>query len=241
LPILENRYVDILLGEPGSLFMTLFQAPLIGGLIALRWHDCDPGPTLNFVICLAAVWFGCVNSCREIVKESGIYQRERLAFLSIRAYVLSKFKILVALSSLQCAMLLLCVHYWVGIPGNKAGLMAVLIITGAAGTALGLLISSLSSTSDKAVATLPVLIIPQILFSGLTLTSGTGAWARIVRKLMIMNWSQEAFDNIQKISSANLGTLISDFTALTLMCTLFVAATMAALKASDPEGKDFQP
>ena len=43
---------------------------------------------------VAAVWFGCSNSAREIVSEWAVYQRERMVNLQIVPYLASKFAIL---------------------------------------------------------------------------------------------------------------------------------------------------
>ena len=51
-------------------------------------------PSLYFVMCLSALWFGCINACREIVKERAIIERERFFGLNIIAYVGSKVWVL---------------------------------------------------------------------------------------------------------------------------------------------------
>ena len=71
------------------------QAPLIGWLCTIVWGSLRRDrPSLHFALCLAAVWFGCINACREIVKERSILERERLFGLSLIAYVWSRFSVL---------------------------------------------------------------------------------------------------------------------------------------------------
>ena len=79
------------------------QAPLIAGLIAavfsgvLRstssledWprSSLDMATTM-FVMALAAIWFGCSGTAREIVNEWPVYRRERMVGLSVLSYLSS--------------------------------------------------------------------------------------------------------------------------------------------------------
>jgi hypothetical protein len=95
-----------LLGDTGGLLLLLAQAPLIGWLCAVVWGSIERDtPALYFVLCLAALWFGCVNACREIVKERAILERERLFGLRPRDYVLYKVWVLASLGAVQVILL----------------------------------------------------------------------------------------------------------------------------------------
>ena len=103
--VLAARYRDCLLGDLGGLFLLLAQAPLIGWLCAVVWGSIERDtPALYFVLCLAAVWFGCINACREIVKERRILERERLFGVRPRDYVLSKVWVLATLGAIQVVL-----------------------------------------------------------------------------------------------------------------------------------------
>ena len=105
-PVLAARYRDCLLGDVGSFVLILAQAPLIGWLCAVVWGSIESDtPALYFVLCLSAVWFGCINACREIVKERAILERERLFGLRPRDYVVSKVWVLAALGAAQVVLL----------------------------------------------------------------------------------------------------------------------------------------
>jgi hypothetical protein len=52
------------------------------------------------------VWFGVLNSVREVTKEAKIYRRERLANLRIGTYLLSKLAVLAGLCLVQSLVLL---------------------------------------------------------------------------------------------------------------------------------------
>ena len=77
--VLAERYLLCLLGDWVSALLLLAQAPLIGWFCTLVWSDVqEDTPQLRFILCLSAVWFGCINACREIVKERAIVERERI-------------------------------------------------------------------------------------------------------------------------------------------------------------------
>ncbi len=104
--ILAARYRDCMLGDKGGLLLVLAQAPFIGWLCAVVWGSIEQDtPALYFVLCLSAVWFGCINACREIVKERAILERERLFGLRPGAYVVSKVWVLAALGAVQVVLL----------------------------------------------------------------------------------------------------------------------------------------
>jgi uncharacterized BrkB/YihY/UPF0761 family membrane protein len=111
--ILVRRYMRIMIGDRRTLMILLMQAPIIGGILllvakedALQNVDSSHGRLVLFLLALVAVWFGILNSAREITKESAIYRRERLASLRIGPYVLSKVFVLALLCLVQSVMLL---------------------------------------------------------------------------------------------------------------------------------------
>jgi ABC transport system ATP-binding/permease protein len=54
------------------------------------------------MLVLSAIWFGCLNAARELVKELPIYLRERSVNLSLGPYLASKLVPLAVLCALQC-------------------------------------------------------------------------------------------------------------------------------------------
>src|SRR6266566_56317 len=63
-----------------------------------------------FLVAFFAVIFGIINGTREIVKEIGIYRRERAVALRILPYLFSKMMVLGVLALVQGASMLLIVH-----------------------------------------------------------------------------------------------------------------------------------
>ncbi len=193
--ILAARYRDCLLGDKGGLVLLLAQAPLIGWLCAVVWGSIERDtPSLYFVLCLAAVWFGCVNTCREIVKERAILERERLFGLRPRDYVVSKVRVLATLGAVQVVLLQGPVEWHLQLRGPMALELLALFGASVAGTGLGLLVSALARTQERAVFAVPLLLLPQILFSELAIPNNLYSdVVAAVEKVMPVHWAFRVF------------------------------------------------
>ena len=120
----------------------------------------------------AAMMFGSINGAREIVKEAPIYRRERTVNLGIAPYMFSKIVILGILCLLQSAILVLAVN-WVA-PIQQGILLPAplevyitMALTSLAGLMIGLTISAFAPNNDRAGILIPIVLIPQVIFSGL--------------------------------------------------------------------------
>src|SRR5581483_4127809 len=156
------------------------QAPVIAVLVVLvfgkqlngsetpqNWADvAGPLGTTIFLLVLAALWFGCSNSAREIVGEWAIYQRERMVNLKIPSYVASKIAALGGLCVVQCFILLGIVYVGCGLKGPLPIMFVVLLLTAFIGVALGLLVSAVARTSEVAIALVPLILLPMVILSG---------------------------------------------------------------------------
>ncbi len=123
-----------------------------------------------FFLVVAAVWFGTSNAAREIVSERAIYRRERMVNLKLGNYVFSKFWLLSIFSFFQCAILLSIVFFALGFEGGMEAFglqLAVLTITAMDSVALGLLLSTMVTSSEAATSLTPIALIPQVVLGGL--------------------------------------------------------------------------
>jgi len=198
--ILTSRYWDCLFGDFKSVLLLVLQAPLIGWLCTLVWGSVGAEtPMLFFVLCLSAVWFGCVNACREIIKERDILQRECLFGLSFIAYLKSKFTVLASLGFVQVTLLLMAVEWEIALQGALAIQLLALWLASLAGVGLGLAISAWAGNQERAVLSVPLFIIPQLLFSEMAIPEHLfGNTMTVVEKLMPVRW---AFDIFQELAS----------------------------------------
>ncbi|HET9922480.1 MAG TPA: FHA domain-containing protein [Ktedonobacteraceae bacterium] len=125
-----------------------------------------------FIIAFSAVMFGCINGAREIVKESAIYKRERSVNLGIAPYMFSKIAVLGVLCLLQSAVLVLFVNarapfQWSVFLPPVVEIYITTALTALAGLMLGLTVSAIAPNNDRAMSFVPLILIPQVIFSGI--------------------------------------------------------------------------
>jgi hypothetical protein len=122
-----------------------------------------------FLLATASIWFGLIASCREVVSEARAFQTDvRAGRHSVLAYLLAKMVVLSVFSAVGVIVLAI-----VAIPAildltflAAAKVTAVLCLATSASVALGLAVSAFSRTSRIALTLVPLLILPQLLFSG---------------------------------------------------------------------------
>lgn len=229
--ILGARYLDCMLGDWKTVLLLVAQAPLIGWLCTLVWGSIERDtPTLYFVLSLSAVWFGCINACREIVKERAILERERFFGLSLTAYVLSKAKVLAGLGLVQVVLLQLAVEWKLALKGPMLLQMTALFLASLAGTGLGLIVSALSSRQERAVGAVPLLILPQILFSKVSIPEEHfDDVVKVVEKLMPVRWAFRVFEEGAATEPDWLIAALSLVVLVVMSALLIAGATVALL------------
>jgi ABC-type multidrug transport system ATPase subunit len=167
----DRLYLGVLAGLPIALGLLVRVIPSPHGLLGPNNVNAT---SLLLVLAVGACLSGAANAIWEIVKERAVYSRERAAGLSAGAYLLSKLIILGLISGLQ-AVVLVAVGL-IGRPLPKHGailaslplpeLMLAMFALGVASMSLGLLISALVDTSDKAMPLLVVVVMFQVVLSG---------------------------------------------------------------------------
>lgn len=162
---------------------------LLGQMKATNDHTA----ALFFVV-VSCVWFGTSNSAREIVTERAIYMRERMVNLSLFNYVFSKYIVLSFICVLQCTMLLGIVFFALGFHGGAGAFfaeLAVMVGVSMNATALGLLISTMVSSAEAAMALTPIALIPQVVLGGLMVPMTTNPDLRLLMYVMPARWGFE--------------------------------------------------
>jgi ABC transport system ATP-binding/permease protein len=166
LPILLQRQLAIFKADPKNLIILLAQPVVIGALVAWAASDVQLD---QFFAYIATLWFGCSNSAQEIVKELPIYRRERLVGLSRWSYLTGKFIWMAMLTSIQALLIYTTIAVGrLGAQGAFQWQVIGLILLAFAATGIGLTVSALAKSAMQAVMLVPLLLIPQILFSGFT-------------------------------------------------------------------------
>jgi ABC-type multidrug transport system ATPase subunit/pSer/pThr/pTyr-binding forkhead associated (FHA) protein len=206
---LSRRYMEVLGRDKFNLLILFGQAPIIGLLTYLVVGDKQPRDFPFFMLALVAIWFGASISAREIIRERAVYNRERMVNLGLLPYVGSKLLVLTLIVGIQCILLfgtMKALHYagWMNLPpdnvSDSVAQLLTMILTGMVGIALGLLVSAIVKTSEMATSLVPLILIPQILFSGLVgVPQGV---SKTIGTVMPATWS---FDQLKRLS--NLDTV----------------------------------
>jgi ABC transport system ATP-binding/permease protein len=220
--LLMQRYGQLVWRDRVSLGLALITAPIGIGLITLATRDKQPlvlgaeadaglaGFALKvlFVFTCAAIWVGLSGSLQEVVRERAIYARERLVNLGIPAYLGSKVGILGALAVVQTVLICLVVSIGFKSPSGELmpwvlGLGVTSFLTLVTSFSLGLMVSSMVKNAAQANSALPLLLLPQIIFSGVLFSSeGVSKW---LGWLMLSRWSIGAYGalvNVNKLIPA---------------------------------------
>ena len=200
---LSRRYWEVLFRDKLNLFILLAQAPIIAVMLYFVMGGNQPRDFAYFVLSLVAVWFGISVSAREIIRERAVYNRERMVNLGLLPYIASKLFVLGIIVGIQCLTLfvplkLLDLTGLMPLPGELLGIPQfwVMLLTAGVGIAFGLLISALVKTSEMATSLVPLILIPQILFSGLVgVPTGINKAAGLI---MPATWS---FDTMKRFST----------------------------------------
>lgn len=218
--LLSGRYLELLRNDRVNLLVLLLQAPiiaiilmlLISAVLKLTSFSGNNLPIsaqeVLFIMAFVAVLFGCNNSAREIVKELPIYRRERMVNLGIMPYLFSKIVILGVLCLFQCAILVIAVNLVAPFQTSimlppPLEIYITLSLTSLVGLMIGLLISSLTANSDQANSIIPVILIFQILFSGVVFQ--LSGFAEVLGAFIAMRWSMVGMGSTVNLQPMPMG------------------------------------
>ncbi|MEB3280023.1 MAG: ATP-binding cassette domain-containing protein [Lyngbya sp.] len=215
LTILTQRYFQLTQRDPVNLLLNLLTAPVGIILIRLAIRDQEPfvsEPSLKiaslarqvlFVFTSAALWVGLSSSLQEVVKESAIYLRERLVNLGLVSYLGSKVIVLSGLAILQTILMSIVILVCFQHPSSELiswslGVSITSFLTLISCMSLGLMVSAMVKNSSQANSALPLILLPQIIFSGVLFKmEGLG---RVVSWLMLSRWSIGAYGSLVNVN-----------------------------------------
>lgn len=210
--IFASRQVRLLSRDRGALAFNLLQGiavALLTALVTTRplvWSQ--GGSSAMFILGCAAAWFGMINSVRELVKERAIWRREQIAGGLVPAYLASKLGILTSFAAFQSVTTVIVLDETLGLPrGGPLGMSFItitltLFLANLSGVALGLAVSALAPSSDRAMTIVPYLLIPQLVLSGVLFKLGG---LTFISWIVASRWSVSALGGIAGISARAQG------------------------------------
>jgi ABC transport system ATP-binding/permease protein len=178
---LTRRYSAVISADKGFLWASVLIPLLIAGIVKLLGgsglvqtaQGNTSATSLLLILALGSCLAGTVNSIREIVKERQIYSRERATGLSAGSYLMSKIIVLSVISAIQSVILV-----GVGLIGTKlpphgatslpplVELILAMALVSIASMCLGLLLSSVVSTSEQSTLLMFPSVIAQVVVTG---------------------------------------------------------------------------
>lgn len=180
LKIYGIRDVKTKLKNHQYLLITFLEAPLLALFLAflVKFYTSKEGTlqyifNLNenvqvyfFMAVIVSLFMGLTLSAEEIIKDRKILKRESFLNLSKASYFGSKISILMTISAIQSLSFVLIGNYVLEIKGMNLSMWMILFATSSFANLLGLNISSAFNSAVTVYILIPILLIPQIILSG---------------------------------------------------------------------------
>lgn len=212
--VITGRYTELILNDSRRLAALLAQPILIGMLLAIvsdrdLFEIYESTKSMMFVLSCSAIWIGVFDSIQEICKERNILKREYMAGLRPGVYILSKMTVQTVMGAIQAVSLVMTFLLLTG--SSEKGILwdpfhmemtVTAWLTTVASAGLGLAISAVVKTGDKAMAAAPFVLIVQLLFLGI-LFELKGA-AEYISYVTVSRWSVEAMGSTARLNDLQL-------------------------------------
>ena len=194
------------------LLINLLEAPLLALILAtvIRYKSSPDGneylfrfndnfPAFMLMSIIVALFMGLTVSAEEIIRDRKILKRESFLNLSWNSYLLSKLSILFTLSAIQTLSFVLIGHLILEVKGMNIAFWIVLFSTSCFSNVLGLNISSAFKSAVTVYVLIPLLLIPQMILSGLLFNFdklnnalSNKAKVPVIADMMASRWAYEA-------------------------------------------------
>ncbi len=199
----QYMLINLLLSPFLALFMAYF----------IKYYDTigvdDPKYTFNnnynipvyfFMSVVVALFVGLIVSAEEIFKDRKILKREKYLHLSKSSYLVSKVLVLFTLSAIQTLSFIIVGDIIMEIPLTEMRYWVILFSCSCFANVLGLNISSAFDSAVTIYILIPILIIPQLILSGIVINFdkfnpkiGTPKGIPVLGELMASRWAFEAY------------------------------------------------
>lgn len=160
--------------------INLLEAPLLAGVLAFFlkffkdtgagqlyvFRENDNLPQFLFISVVVALFLGLTVSAEEMIRDRRMVRREKFMDLSRASYLISKVSIMFIISAVQTLLFVLLGNWILEIKGMGLTYWLVLFSTACFANLLGLNVSATFNSAKVIYILIPVLIIPQLLFSG---------------------------------------------------------------------------
>ena len=202
------------LGNKQYLLINLLEAPLLALILSfiIRYHTREEYffrfneniPAYIMMAIVVALFMGLSVSAEEIIRDRKILKRESFLNLSWNSYLMSKVSILFTLSAIQTLTFVLIGNFVLEIQGMTMAFWLVLFSVSCMANVLGLNISSAFNSAVTVYIMIPILLIPQMILSGLLFpfdklnnTISNRGKVPVIADMMASRWAYEAMATYQ--------------------------------------------
>lgn len=214
LKVFITRDVLAKLANKQYLYINLFEAPVLAFFIAymVKYHNVLDGgddytfysnaniPVYFFMSVVVALFFGLTMSAEEIFRDRRILKREQFLHLSRSSYLTSKLIVLFTISAIQTLSFVIVGNLVLEIPLTELRYWLILFSCTCFANVLGLNISASFNSAVTIYILIPLLIIPQLLLSGVVISfdrfnpkvSGP-VGVPVMGEVMASRWAFEAY------------------------------------------------
>ncbi len=174
---------DVLSKISNKQYMTinLLEAPLLALFMSFlikfynntgnySFYENENIPIYFFMSIIVALFMGLTVSAEEIIRDRKILKREKFLNLSKSSYLVSKIIVLFTISAIQTISFVLIGNYLLEIQNMNFSLWLILFSASCFANLLGLNISATFNSAVTIYILIPILLIPQILLSGVVIS-----------------------------------------------------------------------
>lgn len=168
------------------------------------FRESENIPQFLFISVIVSLFLGLTVSAEEIIRDQKILKREKFLNLSRGSYLLSKIGIMFLISAFQSLLFVLIGNFILEIKGMMFPFWMILFSTSCFANMLGLNISASFNSAKVIYILIPILIIPQLLFSGVIVkfdklnpTFSSQAGVPFIGNIMCSRWAFEALSVFQ--------------------------------------------
>jgi ABC-type multidrug transport system ATPase subunit/uncharacterized protein involved in cysteine biosynthesis len=228
----------------------------LGLSIRLALPDLVDRDAILFFSILSSLWLGMQSASLELVSERAIFQQERRIGVPLSAWISAKWVSLIALGSLQALILYLAgwLSFRESLRGFPTGVLPAylselegsnllpalsLLFAQALGVVLGLATSSIARSERQAGLTVPLLVIPMLLFSAHGMAQGESLGLlssrkpeRISELLSSLNPARLIYESSFDVLREGRNELSRCWPELALLGIAFVAAMILTITAA---------
>ena len=211
LMIFIKRDVAAKLSNRQYLIINFLEAPVLAILLAFIIRYTAAGseeyvfrenpniPAFFFMAIIVSLFMGLTVSAEEIIKDRKILKRESFLHLSRLSYLVSKMVILFSLSAVQTLLFVVIGNLILGVQGMTLSFWLVMFSVSCFANIMGLNISSAFNSAVTIYILIPLLIIPQLILSGVVVSfDKLHPWLNnqkkvpVIGELMASRWAYEA-------------------------------------------------